>query len=77
MESEFDTTILKLIKEQILSNPESLYINDLIGIGTIGKVYKIKIPNEKQVFALKVISKIFIKILLLLILILALFRQIL
>ena len=61
MESEFDTTILKLIKEQILSNPESLYLNDLIGIGTIGKVYKIKIPNEKQVFALKVISKNFHK----------------
>ena len=46
---ESDATFLKLIKEQILSNPESLYINDLIGIGTIGKVYKIKISNEKQV----------------------------
>ena len=61
MESESLSSFLKLIKEQILSDPESLNVKDLIGIGTIGKVYKIEIPNEKQVFALKVISKNFPK----------------
>ena len=46
---ESDATLLKSIKEQILSDSESLNENELIGIGTIGKVYKIKISNEKQV----------------------------
>ena len=48
---ESDATLLKLSKEQILSNSESLNENELIGIGTLWKVYKIKISNEKQVFA--------------------------
>ena len=58
---ESNATLLKSIKEQILSDSKSLNENELIGIGTIGKVYKIKISNEKQVFDLKVISKKFPK----------------
>ena len=49
----------KLIKEK-LENKESVK-KDLIGVGTIAKVYKICIPEKNKNFALKVISKFFPK----------------
>ena len=51
--------ISKLIKEK-LENKESV-MKDLIGVGTIAKVYKICIPEKNKNFALKVISKFFPK----------------
>ena len=63
---ESNATLLKLSKEQILSNSEPLNENELIGIGTIGKVYKIKISNENKFLLKKLYLKNFLKILLLL-----------
>ena len=61
MDKNIEITIASIKKDIILNKNVQLYKKDIIGEGTIAKVYKLNILGENKNLALKIISKEFYK----------------